>query len=119
VGDSHELVQGRPANDGVEGEVDLHDVKEDALRVVVLRRPECDWEGDATTWDDGAWPHTQKWARRGEPRHGNLQLLECCQTDDVEGYPTINQDVVQLDVGDGRGDDQLELPGPQHVLGAA
>jgi hypothetical protein len=28
VGDGHELVQGRPADDGVEGEVDLRDVKD-------------------------------------------------------------------------------------------
>jgi hypothetical protein len=58
VGDGHELIQGRPANDGVEGEVDLRDVKEDALRAVVLKRPKCDREGDATTWDDGAQTHT-------------------------------------------------------------
>jgi hypothetical protein len=117
VGDSHELEQGRPAHDGVEEEVDLSDVEEDALRMVVLRHHECDLEGDATAWDDGARAHTRKWARRGEPRHGNLQLLENCQPDEVEGCPTINQDVVQPDVGDGRGDDQRELPVPRHVLG--
>jgi hypothetical protein len=54
VGHDHELVQGWPAEDGIEGEVDMHDVEDDALRVVVLRRPECHWEGDATVWDDGA-----------------------------------------------------------------
>jgi hypothetical protein len=33
------------------------------------------------------------------------------------GCPTINQDVVQPDVGDGQGDDQPELPGPHMFLG--
>jgi hypothetical protein len=118
VGNCHELVQGRPANDGVEGEVDLHNTEDGALCAVVLRRPECDWEGDATAWDDGARAHTRKWARRGQPRHGNLQLLESRKTDEVEGCPTMNQDVVQPDNGDGRGDDQQELPGSRHVLRA-
>jgi hypothetical protein len=55
VSDSHELVQGRPANDGIEGEVDLRDIKDNALRVVVLSRPEC----------DSAYPHcTGDGARR-------------------------------------------------------
>jgi hypothetical protein len=58
VGDGHELVQGRPTNDGVEGEVDLHDVEDDALRAVVLRCLKHDREGDATAWNDGAWAHT-------------------------------------------------------------
>jgi hypothetical protein len=55
--------------------------------------------------DDGARAHTQKRVRRGEPGHGDLQLLESHKTDEVEGCPAINQDVVQPDVGDGRGDD--------------
>jgi hypothetical protein len=61
VGDGHELVQGWPAHDGIEGEVDLRDVEENALRAVVLRCPECDREGDSTLRDDGARAHTQKW----------------------------------------------------------
>jgi hypothetical protein len=43
--------------------------------------------------------------------------LQSCQTDEVEGCPAINQDIVQPDVGDGRGDDQWELPGPDIFLG--
>jgi hypothetical protein len=54
VGNSHELAQGRPANDGVEGEVDLRDIKDDALRSVVLRHLKRHWEGDATAQNDGA-----------------------------------------------------------------
>jgi hypothetical protein len=36
-------------------------------------------------WDDGAQTHTQKWVQRGEPGHGNLELLESHKTDEVEG----------------------------------
>jgi hypothetical protein len=54
VGNGHELIQSRLTEDGDEEEVDLHDVEDDALRTVVLRRPESHQEGDATTWDDGA-----------------------------------------------------------------
>jgi hypothetical protein len=56
VGDGHELVQGWPANDVIEVEVDLRDVEDDALHAVVLKRPECDREGDVTTQNDGARP---------------------------------------------------------------
>jgi hypothetical protein len=48
VGNSHELVQGQPAQDGVEGEVDLRNIENDALRAVVIRCPQSHWEGDAT-----------------------------------------------------------------------
>jgi hypothetical protein len=58
VGDGHEPVQGWPTNDGVKGEVDLHNVEDDPLRVIVLRRLEHDREGDATMWNDEAWAHT-------------------------------------------------------------
>jgi hypothetical protein len=37
VGSGHELIQGRLAKDGIEGEVDLRNVEDDALRAVVLR----------------------------------------------------------------------------------
>jgi hypothetical protein len=48
VGDSHELAQGRLTNDGIEWEVDLHNVEEDALCAVVLKHLKGDREGDAT-----------------------------------------------------------------------
>jgi hypothetical protein len=60
VGNGHELVQDRPADDGLEWEVDLRDVKDDALCAVVLRHPEYHREGDATAQDDGAQAHSQK-----------------------------------------------------------
>jgi hypothetical protein len=65
VGDSQELVQGRPADDGIKGEVDLHDVKDDTLCAVVLRRPKRHREGDATAWNDRAHDHTQKMSAKG------------------------------------------------------
>jgi hypothetical protein len=44
----HELVQSWSAQNGMEREDDLRNIEEDALRVEVLCRPECDREGDAT-----------------------------------------------------------------------
>jgi hypothetical protein len=41
-----------------------------------------------------------------ELRHRNLQLLEGCKTNEVESRTTVYQDVVELDVGDSRGDEQ-------------
>jgi hypothetical protein len=105
MGNGHEPAQGGPTEDGVEGEVDLCDVEDDALRAVVLMHPESYREGDATTWNDGVGSHSQKWVRGSELGHRNLQLLESYQTDKVEGYLTINQDVIQFDVGDGGGED--------------
>jgi hypothetical protein len=67
--------------------------------------PESYREGDATTWNDGVRSHSQKWVQGRELGHRNLQLLESCQTDKVEGYLIINQDVIQFDVGDGGGED--------------
>jgi hypothetical protein len=54
VGDDYKLVQGWPAEDGIEGVVDLQDIEEDTLRAVVLRHPESHREGDATVQDDRA-----------------------------------------------------------------
>jgi hypothetical protein len=60
MGNGHELVQGWPADDSVEGETDLHNVKDDALRAVVHWCPEHHCDGDANAWDDRARAHTQK-----------------------------------------------------------
>jgi hypothetical protein len=49
MGNGHEPVQGQPANDGIEGEVNLHDIELDVLCAEVLLGPECyqecGWEG--------------------------------------------------------------------------
>jgi hypothetical protein len=58
VGDGHELVQGRPTQNSIEGEVDLRDVKEDALHAVVLRHLKYHQEGDATARHNGHQTHS-------------------------------------------------------------
>jgi hypothetical protein len=60
VGNSHELIQHRPVKDGVEGEVDLRDIKDDTLCAVVLRHPESRRERNATARDDGARTHSRE-----------------------------------------------------------
>jgi hypothetical protein len=62
VGNGHELVQGWLAKDGVEGEVDLRDVEDDALYTVVLKHPESHREGDAIARDDVARAHSREQA---------------------------------------------------------
>jgi hypothetical protein len=52
VGHDHKLIQGWPTQDGVEGEADLRDIEDDALRVKVLKHPERNREGDTTTRND-------------------------------------------------------------------
>jgi hypothetical protein len=47
MGNGHEPVQGRPVDDGVEGEVNLCDVELDVLRAEVFLGPECYRECDA------------------------------------------------------------------------
>jgi hypothetical protein len=57
VGYDHELVQGQPVHDGIKGEVDLHNVEEDALHAVVLKRPKGDRVGNATVRHNEPWAH--------------------------------------------------------------
>jgi hypothetical protein len=47
MGNGHEPVQGRPANDGIEREVNLHNIELDILSVEVILSPECNQECDA------------------------------------------------------------------------
>jgi hypothetical protein len=49
MGNRHKLVHSWSAQNGIEREVDLRDIEEDALRAEVLSYPECDREGDTTT----------------------------------------------------------------------
>jgi hypothetical protein len=57
----HKLVQSWSTQNGVEQEVDLHNIEEDTLRAEVLCRPECDREGDATSWGNRHWAHSGEW----------------------------------------------------------
>jgi hypothetical protein len=94
MGNGHEPVQGRPANDGIEGEVNLRNVELDALCAEVFFGPECYRECDAPKGIHRMWPHSREWARGTQSGPWNLQLLECSMTDDVEASPTVNQDMV-------------------------
>jgi hypothetical protein len=84
MGNCHKLVQGRPAQNGIEGEADLRDVEQDTFRAEVLKRPECDREGDTSARNDRYQAHPREWARRLELRHQYLQLFETCQANQIQ-----------------------------------
>jgi hypothetical protein len=106
MGNGHEPVQGRPADDGVEGEINLRDVEQDILRAEVLLGPKCYRECDAPKGIHRLWAHSEEWARGSQPGPWDLQPLECNMTDDVEVDPSVNQNMVQLHVGDDTGNDE-------------
>jgi hypothetical protein len=110
----HKLVQGRPAQNGIEGEAELRDVEQDIFHAEVLMRPECDREGDTSARNDRYRAHLGEWARRLEFQHRYLQHFESCQADQIQCCTTIDKDVVQLDVDD----KQRELPSLSHALRA-
>jgi hypothetical protein len=83
MGNYHKLVQGRPAQNGIEGETDLRDVEQDTFREEVLRRPECDREGDTSALNDRYRAHLREWARQLELQHRYLQLFESYQADKI------------------------------------
>jgi hypothetical protein len=72
VGDSHELVQGWPTNDGIEGEVDLCDVEEDDLCAVVPGVPNVTERKMLLHGMMEPGPTPEKGHERGEPGHRNL-----------------------------------------------
>jgi hypothetical protein len=63
MGNGHEPVQGQPANDGIEGEVNLRDVKLDVLCAEVFLGPECYRECDAPKGIHWLWAHSGEWTR--------------------------------------------------------
>jgi hypothetical protein len=68
-------------------------------------------------WHNRHWAHSREWVRWLELQHQNLQLLNGYETDKVEGGTTINEDMVQLDAGNGWRDNQWKLAGSSHALG--
>jgi hypothetical protein len=72
MGNRHKLVQGRSSQNAIEGEVDLRDVEQDTFRAKVLKRPECDREGDISTQNDRYRAHPGEWVQRLELRHRYL-----------------------------------------------
>jgi hypothetical protein len=61
MGNGHEPVQGRPANDGIKGEVNLYDVKLDVLCAEVFLGPKCNRECDAPKGIHRLWAHSGEW----------------------------------------------------------
>jgi hypothetical protein len=57
MGNGHEPVQGRPTNDGVEGEVDFCNVENDILHAEVLLSSECNRECDAPKGIHRLWAY--------------------------------------------------------------
>jgi hypothetical protein len=106
MGNGHEPVQGRPANDGIEGEVNLCDVELDVLCAEVFLGPECNRERDSPEGIHRLWAHSGEWTRGSQTGPRDLQLLECSMADDVEACPTVNQHMVQSHVGDDRSSDE-------------
>jgi hypothetical protein len=90
MGNGHEPVQGRPANDGIEREVNLRNIELDVLSAEVLLSPECNRECDASKGIHRLRAHSREWARGSQSGSWDLQLLERSMTDDVEPSPTIN-----------------------------
>jgi hypothetical protein len=58
MGNGHEPVLGRPANDGVKGEVDFRNVEHDVLHAEVLLSPECNRECDDPKGIHQLWAHS-------------------------------------------------------------
>jgi hypothetical protein len=103
MGNDHEPVQGQPANDGIEREVNLRNAELDVLNAEVFLSPKCNRECDAPKGIHRLKAHSGEWARGSQSRSWDLQLLKHNVADDVEPSPTINQHMMQLHVGDDRG----------------
>jgi hypothetical protein len=86
----HEPVQGQPANDGIEREVNLRNVELDVLSVDVFLSPKCNRECDAPKGIHWLRAHSREWARGSQSGSWDLQLLERSMADDVEPSSTIN-----------------------------
>jgi hypothetical protein len=62
MGNSHEPVQSRSANNGIEREVHLRNFELHVLRAEVHLGPECDRQGDGSYRVNGIWAHSGEWA---------------------------------------------------------
>ena len=52
------------------------------------------------------WAYSGEWARGSQLGLRDLQLLERCIANDVEASPTVNQYVIEPDVGYDKGGDK-------------
>jgi hypothetical protein len=62
MGNGHEPVQGRPANDGIKMEVNLRNIELDILSAEVFLSPECNRECDAAKGIHQLRAHSREWA---------------------------------------------------------
>ena len=60
MGNGHESVQRRPANDGIEREVNLRIVELDVLSAKILLSPKCNWECDAPKGIHRLWAYSRE-----------------------------------------------------------
>jgi hypothetical protein len=118
MGNGHEQVQGRPANDGIEWEVNLYNVELYVLCAEVFLCPECNRECDALKGIHRLSAHSGEWTRGSQSGPKDLHLPECSVANDIEPSPTLDQNMMQLDVGNDMGGDERQYAGPCHVLGA-
>jgi hypothetical protein len=74
--------------------------------VEVYLRPERNRQEDGPHRVDGMRAHSKEWARWGQLGLRNLQLFERCIADDAKAGTSIDQHVVEPDVGNGGGGDE-------------
>jgi hypothetical protein len=118
MGNGHEPVQGRSAYDGIEGEVNLRNFEQHVFRAEVHLRPECDRQGDSPHRVNGIRAHSGEWARRSQLGLQDLQVFKRYLADDTEASASVDQHVVEADVGNGGGRDKRQHTSTRHVLRA-
>jgi hypothetical protein len=118
MGNGHEPVQGRPANDGVEGEVNFRNFELYVLNAEAVLRPESDRQGDGPYREHGIRANSGERARWSQLGLRDLQVLERCIADDAEACASVDQHVVEADVGDGGCRDERQHTSARHVLRA-
>jgi hypothetical protein len=102
----NEVVQSWSANDGIEGEAHFRNFELDVLRAEVHLHPERDRHGNGPHRVNGIWDHSGEWARCSQLGLRDLQVLERCIADDAKASTSINQHMVEPDVGNGGGGDE-------------
>jgi hypothetical protein len=90
MGNGHEPVQGRPANDGIEREVNLRNIELDALCAEVVLCPECNRQRDTPKGIHRLGAHSGEWTRGSQSGPWDLQLPERGLADDVEPSPSVD-----------------------------
>jgi hypothetical protein len=111
MGNGHEPVQGWPANDGIEREVNLRNVELDILCAEVFLCHECNRERNAPKGIQRLSAHSVEWTRGSQSGPWDLKLPEHSVADDVEPSLTVDQNMIQLDVGNDRGGDERQYVG--------